>query len=131
MNLPARRAGTAGMPPSEVAVLLSFVAGYDRRTIGESDVLAWVDPARMGGWTLPWAMRAALDHLTDQPDQWLMPGHITRRINERRAWFGRTYVRPLLPVGLTDAEELAWEDQQRANHIARCMDLWARGEVTP
>lgn len=63
------------MTKAEVARLLTLIAAFDRRTIGETDVEAWhlilghLDPADCA--------EAVREHFTASTD-WLMPAHVHR-----------------------------------------------------
>lgn len=130
MNTPARR--DDGMSKAEIALLLTFIASYDQRTIGDADVEAWHLVARPGRWTLPYARRAVVEHATEATGDRLLPGHITKRIREQRQHFAATYRHTDIPRELVGdvAAELAWEDRQRTAHVAACMDAWAGGEIS-
>ncbi|MCF3939929.1 hypothetical protein [Gordonia tangerina] len=67
------------MNRNEVIDLLTAASAYDRRTIGEGDVVAWSEAAHRAGWTFPKALDALHEHYA-KTSQWLMPGHITERL---------------------------------------------------
>lgn len=129
MNTPARREQLGGgMSKSEIARLLAFIASYDQRTVGVTDVEAWHLVATAAQWTAPYANRAVVEHFTDQTER-LVPAHITRRIRARRAAAGHSFRSPSYPPGMNDThDQVAWDQRHLAEHIAACMDHWARGE---
>jgi hypothetical protein len=65
------------MSPEETGKLLGTCASYDRRTVGETDVIAWY---RVLG-DLPYAdcEAAVIAHYTDSRE-WIMPADIRRRV---------------------------------------------------
>jgi hypothetical protein len=65
----------------ETARLLALCASYDRRKVGEADVLAW---HRVLG-DLPFAdcEQAVIGHYTDSTD-WIMPAHVRQRVETAR-----------------------------------------------
>ena len=67
------------MNRNEIIDLLSVAAAYDRRTIGEADILAWSESARRAGWVTAKAVDAIHEHYA-QTSKWIMPGHVTERI---------------------------------------------------
>ncbi|ATW60859.1 helicase loader [Gordonia phage Getalong] len=67
------------MNRNQIIDLLTAASAYDRRTIGEGDVVAWSEAARRAGWTFDKALNALHDHFAST-SQWLMPGHITERL---------------------------------------------------
>lgn len=127
MNAPAHR--DQRMTKADVALLLSFMAAYDQRTIGDADVEAWHMVAAPAGWTLPHARRAVVEFVTDATGDRLLPGHITRTIRERRARYTASFLSPPLPDGIRDVgEQIAWTRAQRDAHVTSCMNRWAAGE---
>lgn len=69
------------MKPSEVAVVLTKAAAYDRRTIGEADVAAWHEA--IGDLDLEPALAAVTRHYRDTAE-WLMPADVRRHAAEIR-----------------------------------------------
>ncbi|MEJ9078830.1 hypothetical protein WKY82_10450 [Gordonia malaquae] len=67
----------------QVIDLLTVIAAYDRRSIGEGDIAAWAESARRAGWRFDDAVNAVHDHFADS-SRWLMPGHVTERIRLAR-----------------------------------------------
>jgi formate dehydrogenase maturation protein FdhE len=90
----------------EVAVLLTKIAVFDRRTVGESDVAAW-------GETLDADMQLqdALDAVAairSESADWIMPNHINTRVRAARKARLRDAGIPPIPGGLTYEQEQAW-----------------------
>jgi hypothetical protein len=71
------------MTPEQVIDLLSLIAIRDRRTIGKTDVTVWAFD--IGDLDFADASQAVADHFREQPDTWLMAGHIRRRVEQMRA----------------------------------------------
>jgi hypothetical protein len=71
---------------SEIALLLSAIAGRDQRTIGDADILAWHED--LGDLDFADARAAVSRHFRDSFDR-IMPAHIRRLVriirDERRA----------------------------------------------
>lgn len=63
------------MNRSECAQLLTVVASYDRRTLGEADVIAW--HGTLGDLTFDECRDAVVKHYAQQTD-WVMPAHLRR-----------------------------------------------------
>lgn len=73
------------MNRAETATLLALAAAFDRRTVGEADVAAWAAALR----ALPFAeARDAIVQHYATSTAWLMPGHITALVTERRVALG-------------------------------------------
>lgn len=62
---------------SETARLLGAMAAFDRRTVGDADVIAW--QAVMEDISFQDAMAAVKQHYSDD-DAWLMPMHVRRAV---------------------------------------------------
>jgi hypothetical protein len=73
------------MTRSEIALLLSAIAGRDQRTIGETDVLAWHED--LGDLDYADARAAVARHFRESTDR-IMPAHVRRLVrlirDERR-----------------------------------------------
>jgi hypothetical protein len=73
------------MTRSEIALLLGYIAARDRRTVGETDVLAWHED--LGDLDAPDTREAVRRHFRESTD-YLMPAHIRRLVrlirDERR-----------------------------------------------
>lgn len=63
------------MQPSETAELLTYIAAFDRRTIGKADVLAWHEI--IGHLELMDCKQAVTAHFRESTD-YLMPAHVVR-----------------------------------------------------
>lgn len=61
------------MTRGDVARLLAYIAAFDRRTLGDADVLAWYDV--LGDLDFELA-RAAVRVWYTERDGWIMPSHI-------------------------------------------------------
>ncbi|MGH3934653.1 MAG: hypothetical protein ACRDS1_06710 [Pseudonocardiaceae bacterium] len=121
------------MTTAEVTKLLGLIAGYDRRTTGACDDLAWVAAAHAGGWTVDLAQRAVVEHYTHTTD-WLMPAHITRRIAQARHRVLAAFQLPSHPPELADngPEFIAWARRRKAEHLAKGLARWAsHGHLPP
>jgi hypothetical protein len=74
------------MTPDQIVDLLTIATAYDRRTVGEGDVHAWLDSARRGRWTFDEAAEAVKAYyattIADRP--FVMPSHITHLIKAER-----------------------------------------------
>lgn len=72
------------MTPSEVGQVLAKAAAFDRRTVGEVDILAWLEA--IGDLPLEDALAAVTRHYRES-DTWLKPSHIRDQViairNER------------------------------------------------
>jgi hypothetical protein len=69
------------MNAEETSRLLARCASYDRRKIGEADVLAWLQV--LGDLRFADCDAAVIGHYTDSTD-WIMPAHVRRRVLEIR-----------------------------------------------
>lgn len=72
------------MNTDEIIDLLSLhIAARDRRTIGDADVAVWM--ADVGDLDFADAVQAVSEHFREQPDTWLMAGHVRKRVKANRA----------------------------------------------
>lgn len=119
-----------GLTKGDIARLLTLMASWDQRTIGDADVEAWHLAASAGRWTCPaWAARAVVEHYAEHTER-VMPAHITRRIRERREAYARSYQHERTPDHVRGiAAEIAWENSQLRTHIDRHMAAWASGDA--
>lgn len=69
------------MKPSQVAELLARIASFDRRTTGETDVLAW--HAAIGDLDYGDCEQAVISYFQDSRE-WLMPVDIRQRVKAMR-----------------------------------------------
>jgi hypothetical protein len=70
------------MTPADAAHLLALVAAFDRRTIGETDAVAWADA--LDGYTPDECAEAVRDYFRNS-DAWLMPTHVRAIVKAKRA----------------------------------------------
>ncbi|WP_131806222.1 hypothetical protein [Mycolicibacterium conceptionense] len=70
------------MTRDEVVDVLTVVAAADRRTVGDADVDVW--HAVLDDLPVELAFEAVRDHLREQPDTWIQPGHVYQRIRKLR-----------------------------------------------
>lgn len=71
------------MNRNDVIDVLTAVAAADRRTVGEADVDIWLSV--LVDLPLDSALEAVRDHLREQPDTWMQPGHVYQRARRLRA----------------------------------------------
>ncbi len=67
------------MNAREVARLLATCAAADRRTVGEADIIAWLQ--YVGDLDLADCERAVFEHYRDT-NEWIMPADIRRRVKD-------------------------------------------------
>lgn len=124
------------MNRNQIIDLLTLIAGFDYRTVGEGDVMAWLVIAEEEHWTWPLARRAAINYHRrggDKPR--ITPARITDAIGEVRATIRRTVLRTDLtpPKELADdpRAEIAW----RRDYVQHAMDAalaaWADDQPMP
>lgn len=65
------------MNAKDAARLLALCASYDRRKIGEADVLAWLQV--LGDLPFADCEAAVIGHYTDSTE-WIMPAHVRQRV---------------------------------------------------
>lgn len=122
------------MTKAEVAKLLAIVQAFDRRTVGEADVTAWHEVARLAGWRPEHAFRAVTEHFA-RPPEWLTPGHVTDRIRAaRRDISRRIFTRDIEPPSELHGDlqaELRWRRETVPAIIDRHLDDWARTGALP
>lgn len=70
------------MNAREIAMLLASCASADKRTVGEADVIAWLD--WVGDLDYADAVAAVKAHYSETRD-WIMPSDIRRRVRATRA----------------------------------------------
>lgn len=122
------------MTKAEVAKLLAIVQAFDRRTVGEADVTAWHEIARIADWQPQQAYGAVTEHFSSG-GEWLTPGHITDRIRAvSREISHRIFTRDIEPPselhGDLDAE-LRWRRETVPAIVAHHLDDWARTGALP
>ena len=89
------------MTPAEVSTLLSFLAAFDQRTIGETDAMAW--GRALAGVSLHEAQEAATRHYRVSPDR-AMPSHILAWVQKWREEASGVPVGPGLGSEVPDAD---------------------------
>jgi hypothetical protein len=114
------------MTPSEVALVLSKAASYDRRTLGEADVAAWYEA--IDDLALDTALAAVARHYR-QTTEWLMPADVRRHAADIRREQGRQLRRsPVL--ALPSRYETDEERNLRIKRgVAACRAALDRGDV--
>lgn len=124
------------MTPAETIDLLTLIATFDQRTVGEADVAAWQAIATECGWTWPLARRAVLEHHKrggDKPR--IRPAHITDTIDAARALIRRqVFSRDLVPpreLADNPRAELEWRRKHIADVTERALSAWANGQPLP
>lgn len=124
------------MNRNEIIDLLTLVAGFDYRTVGEGDVMAWLVIAEEERWTWPLARRAAINYHRrggDKPR--ITPARITDAIDEVRATIRRTVLRTDLtpPKELADdpRAELAWRRDYIQHATDTALAAWADDQPMP
>lgn len=107
------------MNRSEIALLLGAVAARDRRTIGETDVLAWHED--LGDLGFDEARAAVSRHFRESTD-YLMPAHIRQHVKVIRAEQRKAAeVRELPSRFETDDER----DERIRRNVAKIRELLA------
>ena len=124
------------MTPDETIDLLTLIATFDQRTIGESDVAAWHTIATECGWTWPLARRAVVEHHKRGSDRRrITPAHITDGIEQARAVIRKqVFSRDLVPpkhLAEDPRAELEWRRRHIAEVTERALNAWANGEPLP
>lgn len=71
------------MTEDEVLELLQIACEYDHRTIGRTDMMAWLDAATRGRWTAEAAQEAVREHYA-RSTSFVMPGHVTELLRAER-----------------------------------------------
>lgn len=110
------------MSPDEINDLLKLVVVRDRRTIGPDDFRAWL--ADVGDLHFHEAAQAVSDHFREEPDKWLMAGHVRLRVKAARQRLierAGTHAQHHALHGSDDGDERAHRDALR-NIIQRIGD---------
>ncbi|MEU9558020.1 zinc finger domain-containing protein [Streptomyces fumanus] len=89
------------MTPAETAALLSFAAAFDRRTLGEADVLAW--HTVLADIAFEPAKAAVTAHYATET-RWIMPADIRQHVLARRNDTAADIQGPGLPAAIPDAD---------------------------
>ena len=96
------------MTPGDTARVLAKVQAYDRRTVGETDILAWHET--IGDLDYADALAAVSRHYREST-QWLMPAHIVRGATEIADERRRANLRARADRELEQAPPVATEDR--------------------
>lgn len=113
------------MNASEAAALLAMMAAYDRRTIGESDALAWSQA--LHDINFADAQFVVNEHYRTSSD-WLMPVHVVSAVRRLR----RDRLERTLPMPDADPDDVqAWLAECRADihAIADGQEITKRNEL--
>jgi hypothetical protein len=89
------------MTPAETAALLAYAAAFDRRTLGETDVLAW--HTVLTDITFDAAKQAVTAHY-GRETRWIMPADIRQHVLKTRADTAADIQGPGLPPEIPDAD---------------------------
>jgi hypothetical protein len=120
----------------DVIDLLTMIAAYDQRTVGEDDVRAWTLIARAENWTTPLAQRAVIEHHRANADRGrIRPAHITDTIRQARETIRRAVLTRDLqpPRELADnpRAEINWKRQTIHDTTEAALAAWASGQPLP
>lgn len=124
------------MTPNQTIDLLTLIATFDQRTVGQADVAAWHTIATECGWTWPLARRAVLEHHKRDGDRpRIKPAHITDALDKARADIRKqVFKRDLVPPKELNGDvrlELAWRKELIADITERALAAWADGTPLP
>ncbi|NIH81702.1 hypothetical protein [Amycolatopsis viridis] len=124
------------MTPDETIDLLTLIAAYDQRTVGEADVVAWRTVAVEEGWTFPLARRAVIEYHKrggDRPR--IKPAHITDTLEQlRREISSKLFSVDLVPpreLGDDPRAEIEWRRTHIREATDRALEAWAGGKRLP
>lgn len=107
------------MTTDEIIDLLSLIAAYDQRTVGEADVEAWLAIADAEAWTWPAAKRAVIEHHRQGSEKpRIRPAHITDTIRMVEDTIRRTVLHTDLTPPRELADDPAAEREWRRSYIA-------------
>lgn len=114
------------MTPQEAGKILGLAAARDRRTVGEADILAWMED--LDGITFDEARQAVARHFQTTTGVWLTAGHVRAIVKLIRAEQKRHQRSDLLALpGRTEPDP---ERGQRINRgIAVCADVIAKAKA--
>ena len=102
------------MNAEETGKILALAASYDRRKVGEAEIIAW--HAAVGDLNFEDSRAAVVAHYTDTTD-WLMPAHVRSRVMTARKQRIHDAEIPPPPPELLD-DTTAWRAAVRAAAIA-------------
>jgi hypothetical protein len=69
------------MSKADVAMLLTLMASFDQRTIGDADVEAWHATAQYAHWNTAGARRAVVAHYAETKQR-MMPADVTEFLRD-------------------------------------------------
>ena len=69
------------MNRNDILDVLTLIAAYDHRTVGEADVIAWKET--IGELPREPALKAVTEFRREQPGEWLEAGHIYQRVRAK------------------------------------------------
>ncbi|NKR32223.1 hypothetical protein GS504_15940 [Rhodococcus hoagii] len=72
------------MTPDQIIELLQVVASYDNRNPDRYMIASWLDASQMARWQSDDAFSAVRQHFANSTD-WIMPGHVTAIIRQKRS----------------------------------------------
>jgi len=78
---------------TEMGDLLGYAAAFDNRTVGDAEILAWLDA--IGDLPFDDARAAVAAHYGADPNSRLMPGHVRQRVKAMR---GARLAREVMPA---------------------------------
>ena len=70
------------MNAAEMGKLLGFAAVFDNRTVGDADIIAWLEA--IGDLSFADARSAVAAHYRNEPDKRLMPAHVLQGVRATR-----------------------------------------------
>lgn len=110
------------MSPEEVVDLLSTAAAFDRRTVGDADVIAW--HAAVGDLDLTDAQAAVVQHY-QATREWVMPSDVRKLVKQARE---KRLAREVIPA---PRPELADEPRAYQDQFKRQIKAMASGWTMP
>ncbi|AWN03659.1 helicase loader [Gordonia phage Jace] len=87
------------MTPDDIIELLQLVTTYDNRNTDPYMEASWLDAALVARWNVDDAFGAVRQHFAHSTD-WIMPGHVTAIIRQKRsgpAPFAEVRALPMAP----------------------------------
>jgi hypothetical protein len=102
------------MSAEDMGRLLAKCASYDRRKVGEADIIAWLQV--LGDLAYDDCAAAVIAHYGETTD-WIMPAHVRSRVREIRRQRIQDADMPPPPPELLD-DTTAWRAAVRAAAIA-------------
>lgn len=113
--------------------IIDLVVAYTGREPDKSLIQTWAAQSVIGRWSYPEASRAI--HLwaaNRGPNDFLEPADVTRTLKAIRSRAAATFVDPVIPDDLPNAEYPRWYRAQRDAHVAALVQRWGMtGEEPP